>query len=732
MLPPFENIPFPDSKELPECLGLVFADIPFAPEDRPAPPYCVPFLGGEEDEVRSGVLYGHASEAYLNRFFPVVNGGQGEAAETYDPAAPPSDDDCRRRLKEIWGYDDFRGIQLDIIRSILRGNDTLGLMPTGGGKSITFQLPAMMMPGVCLVVTPLISLMLDQVEHLLRRGIRAAAIHSGLSREEILTMLENAIFGAYKFLYVSPERLASELFLKKASRIPVSFIAVDEAHCISQWGYDFRPHYLRIAELRKILPCPVLALTATATVEVVDDVMERLAFRSKCVYRMSFARKNLRYVVRRADDKTKELLHILRSVPGSAVVYTRSRKGTRELAAVLNQEGIDAHFYHAGLSPLDKELRQKDWMAGRVRVMVATNAFGMGIDKPDVRLVAHMDLPDSVEAYFQEAGRAGRDGATAYAVLLFNKGDRTKMRRRIPDTFPEKDYVRGVYEKLCCFLQVALGDGRGVTYEFSLSEFCRRFCLFPVPVESALQLLTRAGYINYRDENDETVSRLMFLVTRDALYDLHFLPREEDRALRAVLRLYGGVFAEYVQIEEKRLAMVSGLTGDEVYEALKALTRRRVLHYVPRKRISRVTFTLRRLEREEISLMPDIYDTRREQYVRRVESILSYAETTGVCRSRLLLDYFSDPSAADCGHCDACVARRAFDETASAIEPNCSPEALAETYAAILADGTPRAVDALPHDGIPSAVHRAAVRLLVADGRVTLDPATMTLKGCEA
>ena len=339
---------------------------------------------------------------------------------------------------------------------------------------------------------------------------------------------------------------------------------------------------------------------------------------------------------------------------------------------------------------------------------------------------------DSTEAIEQAAKSPGvwqirAIGATAYAVLLFNKGDRTKMRRRIPDTFPEKDYVRGVYEKLCCFLQVALGDGRGVTYEFSLSEFCRRFCLFPVPVESALQLLTRAGYINYRDENDETVSRLMFLVTRDALYDLHFLPREEDRALRAVLRLYGGVFAEYVQIEEKRIAMVSGLTGDEVYEALKALTRRRVLHYVPRKRVSRVTFTLRRLEREEISLMPDIYDTRREQYVRRVESILSYAETTGVCRSRLLLDYFSDPSAADCGHCDACVSRRAFDETASAIEPNCSPEALAETYAAILADGTPRAVDALPHDGIPSAVHSAAVRLLVADGRATLDPATMTL-----
>ena len=356
----------------------------------------------------------------------------------------------------------------------------------------------------------------------------------------------------------------------------------------------------------------------------------------------------------------------------------------------------------------------------------------MGIDKPDVRLVAHMDLPDSVEAYFQEAGRAGRDGATAYAVLLFNKGDRTKMLHRIPDTFPEKDYVRGVYEKLCCLLQVALGDGRGVTYEFSLSEFCRRFHLFPVPAESALQLLTRAGYINYRDENDETVSRLMFIVTRDALYDLNFLLREEDRTLRAVLRLYGGVFAEYVQIEEKRLAMVSGLTSDEVYEALKALTRRRVLHYVPRKRVSRVTFTMRRLECEEISLMPDVYDTRREQYVRRVESILGYAETEGVCRSRLLLDYFSDPSATDCGHCDVCVARRALDETASAIEPDCSPEALAETYAAQLADGVPRAADALPHDGIPSAVHRAAVRLLVADGRVTLDPATMTLKGCEA
>lgn len=716
-----ENIPLPESQTLPECTGLAFSDIPLSPADAPAPPYCVPLYEEGNCKASAGVLYGNASEAFLERYLQPA----GKQSVAYGFSQPPNPEDCQRKLREIWGYSDFRGIQLDIIQSLLHGNDTLGLMPTGGGKSITFQLPAVMMPGVCLVVTPLISLMLDQVAHLRRRGIPAAAIHSGVTRGEIIATLENAIFGAYKFLYVSPERLASDIFLKKLSRIPVSFIAVDEAHCISQWGYDFRPHYLRIADLRKLLACPVLALTATATTEVVDDIMARLSFRAPCVFRMSFARANLIYVVRHSRKKVEELTHILQSVAGSAVVYTRSRKGTHELSAELNKMGISAHCYHAGLTPLDKEIRQKDWMDGMVRVMVATNAFGMGIDKPDVRLVAHMDLPDSVEAYFQEAGRAGRDGKRAYAVLLADGSEQAKMKHRLRDTFPEKEYIRTVYEKLCCFLQVAFGDGRGVTYEFNMPEFCRRFRLFPVPVESALHLLDRAGYIHYRGEGEETVSRLMFLVTRDELYGITGLPREEDAALKAVLRIYGGIFAEYVPIEENRLAMVAGLTADQIYEAFKMLTRRRVLHYVPRKRVARITFACRRLERDEITLPASVYDDRLRQYKQRMESILRYALTDNVCRSRQLLDYFSDPAAADCGHCDVCIERGKQADSQTSVKEAHTPTGLAELYATILSDGKPRRADSLLRPGIALETHRKAVRLLVADGRATIDPSTM-------
>ena len=423
----------------------------------------------------------------------------------------------RQILKEYWGYDDFRGIQREIIESIGSGKDTMGLMPTGGGKSITFQVPAMAMKGVCIVITPLIALMKDQVANLRRLGIPAAFVNSSMGHEEMLATLENCVYGGTKLLYVSPERLSSELFQTKLKHMEVSFITVDEAHCISQWGYDFRPSYLEIVNIRKLKPnAPVLALTATATPEVVDDIQERLGFSEKNVFKMSFERKNLAYIVRHATDKEEQLLHILNSVSGSAIVYVRSRKRTSELAKLLMSSGISALAYNAGLDSEVRNNRQEEWTASKVRVMVATNAFGMGIDKPDVRLVIHMDCPSSLEAYFQEAGRAGRDGKKSYAILLYNDADSSKLMKRIADTFPPKEYIMNVYEHLAYFYQMAVGCGEGTTREFNMEKFCVAFKHFPVQVESALHILTRAGYITYDEENDNR-ARLRFILERDEL-----------------------------------------------------------------------------------------------------------------------------------------------------------------------------------------------------------------------
>lgn len=563
-------------------------------------------------------------------------------------------------LKQYWGYDDFRGIQQEIIHSIGSGKDTLGLMPTGGGKSIAFQVPALAQEGICIVITPLIALMKDQVENLKKRGIKAAAIYSGLTHNEILVTLENCIFGDYKFLYVSPERLSSELFLTKLKRMRVSFITVDEAHCISQWGYDFRPSYIRIADLRKVVPqAPVLALTATATPEVVKDIQDKLLFRQEHVFKMSFARKNLAYVVRHTEDKESELLHIINSIPGTVIVYCRSRKGCRDLAAQLEERGLTATFYHAGLSNCEKDERQRLWQTDQCRVMVATNAFGMGIDKPDVRLVVHMDVPDSPEAYFQEAGRAGRDGRKAYAVLLYNASDKTKLMKRIPDTFPDREFIKEIYEHICYYYQMAMGDGLNVTREFNLNEFCRNFKHFPVPTDSALRILTRAGYLEYIDEQ-ENDSRLIFLVRRDELYHLNGLEPEYESLLQAVLRSYGGVFSDYITIDETLLSKQTGLSRDMVYRGLIALGKRRIISYIPYKKTPYIRFAQKRVETERIVISREIYENRKEKYEARIQAMIDYATRDDLCRSRMLLAYFGETSEENCLACDVCLKKNSI------------------------------------------------------------------------
>ncbi|WP_270664340.1 RecQ family ATP-dependent DNA helicase [Phocaeicola plebeius] len=563
--------------------------------------------------------------------------------------------DYRKILKQYWGYDNFRGIQEDIIRSIGEGRDTLGLMPTGGGKSITFQVPALAQEGLCLVITPLIALMKDQVRNLRERGIKATAIYSGMTREEIVIALENCIFGNYKFLYVSPERLDTEIFQIKLRSMHVSLITVDESHCISQWGYDFRPAYLKIAEIRQLLPgVPVIALTATATPEVVSDIQQRLQFRQENVFRMSFERKNLAYVVRHTEDKESELLHILQRVDGSGIVYTRNRKKTKEISLFLNRNHITATFYHAGLNDETKDSRQKAWLKGEFRVMVATNAFGMGIDKPDVRVVIHADVPDSPEAYFQEAGRAGRDGMKAYAVLLFCARDKITLKQRVSDTFPEKSYIRKIYEDINFYYQMAMGDGRGCTFAFNIDEFCRNFKHFPVQTDSALKILTRAGYLEYTDEQDNA-SRIMFTINKEELYRIREQSEDTEKLLRILLRSYTGLFTDYAYISEDNLSTRSGLSKQQIYETLLSLSRQHILHYIPAKKTPYIIYTRERQETERVYLSKEVYEDRKESYVQRINAMIEYAESENRCRSRMLLRYFGEKNEHNCGQCDVCL-----------------------------------------------------------------------------
>ena len=561
-------------------------------------------------------------------------------------------------LKQYWGYDSFRDLQEEIITSIGEGKDTLGLMPTGGGKSITFQVPALAQEGICIVITPLIALMKDQVQNLRKRGIKALAIYSGMTRQEILTALENCIFGNYKFLYISPERLDTDIFRTKLRSMKVSMITVDESHCISQWGYDFRPAYLKIAEIRTLLPgIPVLALTATATPEVVKDIQARLDFREENVFRMSFERKNLAYIVRQTDNKTQELLHILRKIPGSAIIYVRNRRRTKEITELLVNEDITADFYHAGLDNAVKDLRQKRWQSGEVRVMVATNAFGMGIDKPDVRIVLHLDLPDSLEAYFQEAGRAGRDGEKAYAVILYTKTDRTTLHRRVVDTFPDKEYILNVYEHLQYYYQMAMGDGFQCVREFNLEEFCRKFKYFPVPVDSALKILTQAGYLEYTDEQDNA-SRILFTIRRDELYKLREMGTEAEALIQTILRSYTGVFTDYAYISEATLSIRTGLTREQIYNILVTLTKRRIVDYIPHKKTPYIIYTRERIEAQLIHISPEIYEERKARYETRINAMLEYVTNDTLCRSRMLLDYFGEKNEHNCGQCDTCIGLR--------------------------------------------------------------------------
>ena len=565
-------------------------------------------------------------------------------------------------LQKYWGYPDFRGIQRNIIESIASGRDTLGLMPTGGGKSITFQVPALAQEGVCIVITPLIALMKDQVQHLREHGILADAIYADKSRSEILQTLDNAIFGGVKILYVSPERLASDMFQTKLRHIHVSFITVDEAHCISQWGYDFRPSYLQIASIREMKPgIPILALTATATPEVVDDIQERLHFKEKNVFKMSFERKNLAYVVREAEDKQGEMIHILQSVGGSAIVYARSRKRTKEMAQLLSQQGITATFYHAGLDPDVKDQRQKAWQKDEVRVMCATNAFGMGIDKPDVRVVIHIDCPDSLEAYFQEAGRAGRDGQKSYAVLLYNKHDELKLCKRVDDTFPSKELIQDIYEHLAYFYQIGVGSGQGKTFEFDIEKFCVTYKYFPTKVDAALRILERSGYLHYED-NPDGKARVMFLLGRNDLYLLDQLSPGQDAVVTALLRSYGSLFVDLTYIDEAMIARQAELTIQQVYFALKSLAARHIIKFIPRRKIPFITYTRDRVDGNKVVIPKEVWESRREQYEKRIKSMIHYAKNDEECRSKQLLAYFGEENDSECKQCDVCLANREDDK----------------------------------------------------------------------
>ena len=567
----------------------------------------------------------------------------------------------REILKEFWGYDAFRDLQEDIIQSVYNGKDTLGLMPTGGGKSITFQVPALALEGTCLVITPLIALMKDQITNLRKKGIKAAAIYSGMNRNEILTTLENCIYGDYKFLYLSPERLETELFLSRIEHLRISFITVDEAHCISQWGYDFRPSYLNISKIRELKPgVPVLALTATATPKVVNDIQERLGFGSKNVFQKSFKRSNIAYRSQYTEDKLKNMMELLTRFPGTAIVYVRNRKKTKEIAEYLTKEGISASFYHAGLEAAEKDRRQKLWSDDNIRVIVSTNAFGMGIDKPNVRIVIHLDIPDSPEAYFQEAGRAGRDEQPAVAYLLYTKTDVANLKRNFTEAFPEKDYIRGVYDHLGNYFQLAIDDGLGKSYNFEIGEFCKSYKLSIVQAHNALGIIEKAGYLQLTDARDNA-SQLHFRAAKEDLFDFQKNNPHYEELIKTILRSYSGLFSSYTYISESTLATRCGLTGDKVYEYLVALAKAGMVSYIPQKKAPTITYLRPRYRKEMISIPAMVYEDQRERMRERVNAMLYYLSSQTICRSRILLAYFGEKTDTNCNCCDVCLSAAKTD-----------------------------------------------------------------------
>ena len=561
-------------------------------------------------------------------------------------------------LKRYWGYSEFRLSQEEIIRSVMEGRDTLALMPTGGGKSLTYQVPTLAREGLCIVITPLIALMKDQVDRLRRMGVNAVAIHSGLSYTQIDIALDNCVYGDVKFLYVAPERLATEAFRLRVQRMNVSLLAVDEAHCISQWGYDFRPSYLRIAEIRKMLPdTPVLALTASATKMVAEDIMARLGFAEQNIIRSSFARPNLSYAVRHTDDKTEQLLRVIHNVQGAGIVYMRSREGCEQLATELQKQGISASYYHAGLPHAERSLRQEEWTEGKVRIMVATNAFGMGIDKADVRFVVHYTMCDSLESYYQEAGRAGRDGKRSYALLLVSSDDDSKIVKRFDAEFPPLEEIKSIYEKICDFIQVAVGDGYQASFLFNIHDFCRREHLYIGKVRAALKLLEQNGYMTLTEEM-ENPARILFCVSRDELYRIRVGRNELDHIIRTILRLYDGIFTEFRAINEQVIASTSGYTIEKVKELLKRMWQMRIIRYIPSNNSPILFMNEERLPTKDLYISPDTYLHRKNLMAERFENMRLYASSESECRSVILQRYFGDNKAEACGTCDVCLAAR--------------------------------------------------------------------------
>lgn len=561
-------------------------------------------------------------------------------------------------LKEYWGYDGFRPMQEEIITAALEGKDVLAIMPTGGGKSICFQVPGLMRDGITLVVTPLIALMKDQVQNLNDRGVRALAIHAGMSRHEVDLALNNAAYGDYKFLYLSPERLGTQLFRSYIDVLDVSFIVVDEAHCISQWGYDFRPDYLRIGELRERIDAPVIAVTATATPSVAQDIMERLGFKEKLLLKSGFERPNLSYIVRQVEDKYSQILNVCNGVPGTGIVYARNRRKCEELSEFLRAQGVSASFYHAGLGGQARAERQAAWKSGAVRVMVCTNAFGMGIDKPDVRFVVHYDLPESPEAYFQEAGRAGRDGKRSFAVQLWNSVDVRRAKQIEDVSFPSLEYIEDVYQKLHAFFEIPYDTGMGRQLKFKIEDFCKRFGLQRAPAFYALKYLERTEHLTYSEEVD-IPTKVRINVDRKSLYDVELADQGQANVLEALMRSYTGIFPFLQQIDEEYVARRAGQTVPQLRQSLYGLSLAHVISYVPTDHSDVVVLHHDRLRPGNVNLMPSRYAMLRESFHARAEAMLEYVSETSECRSRYLLRYFGQTEAADCGTCDVCRARRA-------------------------------------------------------------------------